>query len=291
MRLLGPVEPAIASRIWKPRVFFQRFRKHCKPLAITEVPQAAITATRTAIKGPHKRFMPFIGKGEALSDLPNLPAVHSRWRPRQRFLSSMPKVKKRLVLGVTGGIASGKSTVMSLLRQAGIPTISSDELAHSCISRGTSAYRAILRYFGVAILSSHREIDRKKLGQIVFAHRTKRKHLERIVHPCVVKGLSAFINRHSKGVIALDIPLLFEAKLQSLIDTIVVVYSPRELQIRRLISRNGLSRREATQRLFAQLSMNHKRKRADILLDNSGTLDSLRDQIQKKLLTLKGPHV
>jgi dephospho-CoA kinase len=203
----------------------------------------------------------------------------------------MPKMKKRVVLGVTGGIASGKTAVMRLLHQARIPTISSDDLAHSCIRRGKPAYRAILRHFGSTILAPSREIDRPKLGQIVFAHARKRKALERMVHPCVVKGLKTFIKRHPRGLIALDIPLLFEARLQSLIDTIVVVYAPREMQIRRLISRNGLSRRDATQRLFAQLSMNHKRRRADILLDNSGTLESLRDQIKKKILTLKEAQV
>ncbi len=173
---------------------------------------------------------------------------------------------------------------MRMLSNAGIPTISADDLAHSCIRRGKPPYRAIVRAFGQEVLAENHEIDRRKLGKIVFTTPAMRKRLEKIVHPCVAKGLKRFI-RSRKGIIALDIPLLFEAKYEEWVDKIVVVYCSRAQQIKRLISRRRLTRREAFQRIAAQMSLSSKRRRADIVLNNTGTPASLRRQVQKKLLT------
>jgi dephospho-CoA kinase len=186
----------------------------------------------------------------------------------------MPKI----ILGITGGIASGKTTVMTLLAKAGIPTISSDDLAHDCIRRGKPAYRAILARFGREILGSDSQIDRKKLGAIVFPDPVRRRRLEKIVHPCVAKGLRQFIKRHH-GVIALDIPLLFEAGYEKWFDKIIVVYASKADQIRRLGRRNGLSRQEALQRISAQMPLAAKRRRADKIIYNTGTLKHLRRQL------------
>jgi dephospho-CoA kinase len=179
----------------------------------------------------------------------------------------MPKVK-RLILGITGGIASGKTTVMRILAGRGIPTISSDDLAHACIRRGRPAYRAIIRRFGKSILSPSGQIKRRRLGEIVFSDVKKRKALEKFVHPCVVKGLKLFIRRHARGVIALDIPLLFEVKLQKLVDKIIVVYCTRSQQIARL-RRLGFSRAEALARIRSQMPLAQKRHKADIVLSNT----------------------
>jgi dephospho-CoA kinase len=180
----------------------------------------------------------------------------------------MPKMK-RLILGITGGIASGKSTVMKILAGRGIPTVSSDDLAHDCIWRGRPAYKSILRRFGRDILSPNGQINRHKLGEIVFADTKKRKVLERIVHPCVIKGLKVFIKKHPKGIVALDIPLLFESELQNLVDKTIVVYCTRAQQISRLRRRTGLSRAQALARLRAQMPLTQKRRRADIVLMNT----------------------
>jgi dephospho-CoA kinase len=185
------------------------------------------------------------------------------------------------VLGVTGGIASGKTTVMRLLARRGIPTISSDDLAHACMRPGRPAYRAILRHFGGKILDRNDQINRRKLGEIVFAHPKKRKALEKIVHPCVIKGLKDFIGRHHKGVVALDIPLLFEARLTRLVDKTVVVYSTLAQQISRLRRRTGLSRPQALARIRAQMPLSRKRQKADHVLQNTGTLAHLRRQMDK----------
>jgi len=190
----------------------------------------------------------------------------------------MPKVK-RLILGITGGIASGKTTVMRILAGRGIPTVSADELAHSCIRRGRPAYRTIVRRFGTGILGPDSQINRQRLGAIVFDDRKKRKILEKIVHPCVVKGLRSFIKSHNRGIIALDIPLLFEAKLQQLVDKTVVVYCTPKQQIARLRRRTYLSRSEAFARMRTQMSLAQKRRKADLVLMNTHGRAALLPQI------------
>jgi len=194
--------------------------------------------------------------------------------------------RRKFVLGITGGIASGKSTVMKMLADAGIPTVCSDALAHDCIRAGKPAYRAICRSFGVAILGRNAEIDRKALGRLVFADEAARRRLEKFVHPCVVRSLRKFIRERS-GVIALDIPLLYEAGLDVLVDAVVVVGASRAEQIRRLRRRDGLSRPEALQRLAAQLPLSEKRRRADFTLENSGTLAQLRRRLMAYLCMIQ----
>jgi dephospho-CoA kinase len=188
----------------------------------------------------------------------------------------MPKMRR--LLGITGGIASGKTMVMRFLSKAGIPTVSADDLAHACIRRGKPAYRAILRHFGKAILASSRQIDRHKLGRIVFADPQKRKRLEKIVHPCVLRALKQFVHR-KKGLIALDIPLLYETGYDKWLDTVAVVYASKAQQIQRLRRRNGLTRTEALQRIAAQMPSSAKCRRADIILRNTGSPEHLRHQI------------
>ncbi len=194
----------------------------------------------------------------------------------------MPKVK-RLILGITGGIASGKTTVMRILGGGGVPTVSSDDLAHESIRRGRPAYQSILRQFGRGILDSNGQISRRRLGKIVFAVPKKRKTLEKIIHPWVIKGLKAFITRHPKGVVALDIPLLFEARLKGLVNKVVVVYCTRAQQIKRLRRRMGLSHHEALDRLRTQMPLGQKCQRADIVLQNTGTFLHLRRQVVSRL--------
>jgi dephospho-CoA kinase len=157
---------------------------------------------------------------------------------------------------------------MKILAGRGIPTISADDLAHACIKRGRPAYRTILRHFGQDILGSNGQIDRSQLGKIVFADPRKRKALEKIIHPCVAKGLKQFIRSHH-GMVALDIPLLFEAHYESWLDKIVVIYCSQAEQIRRLQLRNHFFRAEALRRIRAQMPLRQKRRKADIVLMNT----------------------
>ncbi len=196
---------------------------------------------------------------------------------------------KRLVVGVTGGIASGKTTVMRLLAQKGIPGISSDDLAHDVIKKGKPAYRAIVRAFGSGVLDNDRQINRVKLALVVFSNPAQLKRLERMVHPQVIRELKRFIQRHH-GVIAVDIPLLFEAKLTHLVDRILVVYCSRPQQLSRMLKRDKLSRSQALARLKAQWPLASKLKGADIVVRNTGNSSKLRREVknalQSKLLTL-----
>lgn len=193
---------------------------------------------------------------------------------------------RSLVLDITGGIACGKSSVLRHLSRCGAATISADTLAHSCINKGTPAYRKIVRHFGAAVLTARKDIDRSKLGEIVFTKRNERVWLERVVHPCVVAALKRFIRRHH-GVLALDIPLLYEAGLRDLVDVVVVVSSTRQQQLKRLMSRSFLTRRQALLRIRSQLPLSFKRRAADYVIDNTRDRESLAQEVRKFWTALK----
>ncbi len=184
----------------------------------------------------------------------------------------------RLIVGITGGIATGKSTVLQEFARHGFAVASADTLAHHCISKGTFCFRAIVRHFGKEVLSKEGEIDRKKLGEIVFVRSAERHFLERQIHPCVIKKLKHFI-RTRQGLIALDIPLLFEARLQSLVDRIVVVFSSEKNQRERLKKRNLLNHQQAHSRIAAQWPLYKKCLLSDFVIDNSGTIAELREKV------------
>jgi dephospho-CoA kinase len=209
-------------------------------------------------------------------------------------LSTMPTLKtpSRFVLGITGGIATGKTTALQELKRVGIPTVSSDELAHACLRKGHSCYRRILKRFGRQILNSRQEIDRKQLGIRVFANHAQRKWLERQIHPHVIHQLKSFIRKH-RGIIALDIPLLFEARLQKLVDKTIVIWSTEKNQLRRLKKRNGLPAADALKRIQAQFPLSIKKKRADYLIGNNSSQGNLRREVRAllKRLTLNKSHV
>ena len=194
--------------------------------------------------------------------------------------------RRRYVLGITGGIASGKTTVMQMIARAGIPTVSSDDLAHQAIRKGEPAYRRILKRFGRGILCSSKQICREDLGEIVFRNPDERRWLERQVHPVVIRKLKLFIHAHH-GVMALDIPLLFEARLRKLVDKTIVVYCSQVQQVDRLQRRNRLSRREALRRISSQMPLTAKRRRANIVLENTGSRAHLNRQLAACLCMIR----
>jgi dephospho-CoA kinase len=201
-----------------------------------------------------------------------------------------PGVRRRLlVLGITGGIASGKSTVLRLLAKEGIPTADADELAHATLARGKPAYRAAVRRFGREILAKGGQIDRRKLGRIIFADPRKRRALEKMVHPGVIRELQRFIRSRSHGMLAVDIPLLFEAGLTRLVDLIVVVGCRLATQVERLLRRNKWSRAEALRRIRAQWPLKRKAALGDTVLQNDGGLPALRKQVKAFVRSLRRP--
>lgn len=186
------------------------------------------------------------------------------------------------IIGVTGGIATGKTTVLNELKRLGIPVIASDPLAHQSLRPGQPIYRKVVAHFGPGILRSNGSICRTDLGKIVFANPRERKWLERQIHPFVIRKLKTFALQN-KGIVALDIPLLFEAKLEKLVDVILVVGSSTRTQLTRLQRRDGLSKKEARGRLRAQLPLSYKRKRAHAYLLNEGSRASLCSRLRRFL--------
>lgn len=195
-----------------------------------------------------------------------------------------------ITIGLTGGIATGKSTVGKLLRQKGIEVISSDELAHRAMMPGEPGYYKIVTEFGREILLSGGEINRQLLGEIVFKDDTARKRLEQIVHPTVINGIRQELEHCSKQEIKLavvEVPLLFEVGLTELFDYIWVVSSTFERQLQRILERDELTEAQARERIAAQMPLKEKEKKADVVIENNNGLDSLEEQVSILLKTLE----
>jgi len=187
-----------------------------------------------------------------------------------------------LVVGLTGGIASGKSTVAQMFRDAGIPVICADELAHDAVKPGKPALEEIRRAFGPSVLDDAGQLDRAAMARQVFSDPEKRRLLESIIHPRVADEQRQRISElDSQGhtVVIADVPLLYESGWQSAFDLVVVVYAPRSVQEERLVVRDGLSADDARARLDAQMSIEEKRRRAYRVVDNTAGLDHTREQV------------
>jgi dephospho-CoA kinase len=182
-------------------------------------------------------------------------------------------------VGLTGGIASGKSAVAAELAARGAIIIDADVLAREVVEPGTPALAAIIDRFGPQVLSDG-QLDRTRLAQIVFADPLARRDLERIVHPAV-RARAADLERAAgrAAVVVHVIPLLVETGQQEDFDLVVTVDVDHETQIKRLIARNGYTRAEAESRIAAQASREDRRIAADVVLDNTGSVPQLREQI------------
>ncbi|KZT70065.1 CoaE-domain-containing protein [Daedalea quercina L-15889] len=194
-----------------------------------------------------------------------------------------------LVVGLTGGIATGKSTVSTLLRAHNVPIIDADVLARQVVLPGTPALRKIAKHFGQDILQPDGSLDRAKLGAIVFSDEQQRKVLNGIVHPAVRRAMLWGVLKcwwRGESLCVLDIPLLIESGLWRFVATVVVVYCSPEIQLQRLMTRDKSSREAATGRLNAQLPIGEKVEWADIVVDNSGSLQDLQGQIQSLITKL-----
>jgi dephospho-CoA kinase len=196
-----------------------------------------------------------------------------------------------LLLGVTGGIASGKSTVARMLEEMGAPLIDFDVLSRIVVEPGKPAWKEIVTYFGEQILREDRTLNRKALSDIVFRDRGKRRKLESFTHPRIheefFRRVKQMIKEDPAAIIQVVVPLLIEANLGSLFDKLLLVYIPEEMQIRRLMEREPISRETAIQVLKSQLPIDEKRKYADYIVDNSGSLEETRRQVEEVWTRLK----
>jgi dephospho-CoA kinase len=189
----------------------------------------------------------------------------------------------RVLLGVTGGIASGKTTVARMFQELGAETIDFDVLSRVVVEPGKEAWKEIVAFFGEQVLQEDRTLDRKKVSEIVFRDPEKRKKLEGFIHPRIYAEFSARVaeltGKGPAAVIQVVIPLLIEANLQHLFHKILVVYVSEETQIRRLMERDGISREAARNILAAQLPIGEKKAYADYLVDNSGSFAETKKQV------------
>lgn len=190
-----------------------------------------------------------------------------------------------LLLGVTGGIASGKTTVANMFAQLGMFTIDFDELSRVVVEPDKPAWCEIVAFFGEDIILQDRSINRKKLSQIVFQNPEKRRKLESFIHPRIfaefAKKLKELSLREANKIVQAIVPLLFEANLQYLFHKTLLVYIPFELQIERLMKREQISHDMAMNMLAAQWPIEKKKRYADFLIDNSGSLEDTEIQVRK----------
>jgi dephospho-CoA kinase len=196
-----------------------------------------------------------------------------------------------ILVGLTGGVATGKSTVAKMFKQYGAVVIGADELARDVVKPGKPAWRAIVTLFGKTVLNPDRSLDRQALGSIVFRNRTKRRQLERIIHPRVAREQQRLVRRVAKrkphAVVIYEVPLLFEAGVDKRVDEIIVVTADRETQIVRLTKRNGLSRTEALRRIRSQMPLAKKIQQADHVLNGTLPRPSLRKQVGQLFKSLR----
>lgn len=187
-----------------------------------------------------------------------------------------------LVIGLTGGIASGKSTVSNFFKELNITVVDADIEARQAVMKGESAYFKIIAEFGEEVLIADGEIDRQKLGSIIFHHEEKRQLLNNIVHPEVRKRMSAQVEKakqNGEEVVVLDIPLLFESKLTYMVDKTLLVFVDNETQLKRLIARNNLSVEDAEARIHSQMPLSEKIRLADAVINNNGSIADTKEQL------------
>ncbi len=184
----------------------------------------------------------------------------------------MKEVCHLIIVGLTGGIATGKSTVSKFFIDEGIPVIDTDLIARNLLSKGTKTYYEVIQFFSNEILLTNKEINRKKLGRVIFTNPKKRKKLNEIVHPKVRDEVNEQIKKYEeKGhpIIVIDVPLLFETKYQEVVDKTIVVYAKEIKQLERLASRDNISVEYAKMKIDAQMPLSEKVERADYVIDNS----------------------
>lgn len=196
-----------------------------------------------------------------------------------------------IVVGLTGGVATGKSTVAKMFKQCGAVVIDADKLARDVVKPDKPAWRQVVKMFGKTVLNPDRTLSRQALGAIVFGSRVKLRRLERIIHPRVARQQAKLTRQAArndpKAVVIYDVPLLFEAGIDKRVDKIIVVTADLETQIERLKKRNGLSRAEALQRIRSQMSLAKKIQRADHVLHGTRSRTSLRRQVGRLLKSLR----
>lgn len=186
-------------------------------------------------------------------------------------------------IGLTGGIATGKSTVTRMLRELGISVVDADELARSVVRKGTPGFQDVVSTFGASVVAADGDLDRKALGARVFSDASERAKLEAIVHPRVrteQRRMRTELSQSGASIAFYDVPLLFEKDLESDFDATVAIVCSEAVQLSRLVVRDNLTAEEAKERIASQLPLSEKRRRATHVIENNGSIDELRAAVR-----------
>lgn len=194
------------------------------------------------------------------------------------------------IIGLTGGIASGKSTVSNWLLSQGYPVVDADIAARKVVEPSMPALEKIRKAFGDDVLLPDGTLDRKRLGSIIFANEEKRQTLNAIVHPAVREWMRQETERafgEGASIVIMDIPLLFESKLTHMVEETILVYVTKETQLKRLMERDGYMEADALARIHAQMPIDEKKELADYIVDNNGPLSETIEQMKQIMDTFK----
>lgn len=196
--------------------------------------------------------------------------------------------RNRKIIVITGGIASGKSTVANYLQEKGYKVIDSDRIVHQLYEKGSDTYKALIGYFGEEILDNCLEINRKILSRIIFFDEKKREALQNIVHKRVIIEINRLMKEIQDDIIFLDIPLVIEEqeklkKYGLYYDELWLIYTTKALQIERLLQRDSRGEEESVRIINSQMSLDHKREYADEIIENTSSLDKLKNIVDNLL--------
>ncbi|MFT5169651.1 MAG: dephospho-CoA kinase [Candidatus Omnitrophota bacterium] len=200
----------------------------------------------------------------------------------EKISETLQKYIHMFIIGLTGSVATGKSTVATMFKELGAKIIDADKIVHDLLKNNVTCKKEIACTFK-NVLNEESNIDRKALAQSVFNNITKLRKLERIIHPRVRREINKQLKRYKTRkikVVVLDIPLLFEGKYHKITDSNVVVKATQELQIKRVIKRLNISKSEALQRIRTQMTIQHKIRLADHVIDNRGTITQTKKQVK-----------
>ncbi len=192
------------------------------------------------------------------------------------------------IIGITGGIASGKSTVCSVIRSQGYPVIDCDRISYELSQKGQPLYNAIIEKFGSSFLKENEELDRAKLGKLIFNNETAKLVLNSISHPLIKEELLKQIAKYDNGLIFIEVPLLYESKFDDICDRVICVFLPKKLQVERLMKREGIDEDYALSKIHSQMDLYLKKSLADFVIDSRGSFDETRLQVENIINNLKG---
>ena len=192
------------------------------------------------------------------------------------------------VIGITGGIASGKSNIVNVIKSEGFKVLSCDEIYLELSQISMPIYNNILKTFGDSFIKEDKELDKKKLGQLIFNDKNKKELLNSITHPLIKNVLINEINNSNEEYIFIEIPLLYEAKFDDLCDLVIVAYLPKDEQIKRLMERDKIDYNYALAKISSQDSLDDKKAKADFVINTIGTFDETKKEVLQVLNKIRG---